>query len=164
MPPNVFKFKASCKCVWTACFFQQCWISCKGGCAESRPERGWRSRPETGGTDAVFSATLGVCISPPPSASDALKDRWQQTARSNATLLTELVDEQCVRKKSIFILKSCEVYSAWLYFLFLLDFICICYEYKGVLCSHRASWTNLTVTFSPFKKKKKTYLKSSLRH
>lgn len=48
----------------------------------------------------VFSPTLGVYISPAPSASDALKDQWQHTVRSNTTVLTKLVNKPDFQKNA----------------------------------------------------------------
>lgn len=48
----------------------------------------------------VFSPTLGVYISLAPSASDALKDQWQHTVRSNTTVLTKLVNKQDFQKNA----------------------------------------------------------------
>lgn len=50
----------------------------------------------------VFSPTLGVYISPTPSASDALKDQWQHTVRSNATVLAKLVNKQYFQKNAFY--------------------------------------------------------------
>lgn len=75
--------------------FQQWWISCFWGCAESQQKGvGGAVGDRRGESYTVFSPTLGVYISPAPSASDALKDQWQHTVRSNTTLLSELVNKQ----------------------------------------------------------------------
>lgn len=49
---------------------------------------------------AVSSPTLGVYISPAPSASDALKDQWQHTVRSNTTVFAKLVNKQYFQKNA----------------------------------------------------------------
>lgn len=46
----------------------------------------------------AVSPTLGVYISPAPSASDALEDQWQHAVRSNTTVLTKLVNKQHFHK------------------------------------------------------------------
>lgn len=48
----------------------------------------------------VFSPTLGVYISPAPSASDALKDQWWHTVRSNTTVRAKLVNKQHFQKNA----------------------------------------------------------------
>lgn len=48
----------------------------------------------------VFSPTLGVYISLAPSASDALKDQWRHTVRSNTTILAKLVNKQYFQKNA----------------------------------------------------------------
>lgn len=53
-----------------------------------------------GESHAVFSPTLGVYISQTPSASDALKDQWQHTVRSNTTVLTRLVNKHYFQKNA----------------------------------------------------------------
>lgn len=87
--------------------FQQWWISCSRGCAEG----GWEPAGKgvggavgdgRGESHAAFSPTLGVYISQTPSASDALKDQWQHTVRSNTTVLARLVNKHYFQKNVFF--------------------------------------------------------------
>lgn len=61
----------------------------------------WKSsrRREWTAVRAVFSPPLGVYISPPPSASDALKDQWQHTERSKIFILAKMVNNQFIFQK-----------------------------------------------------------------
>lgn len=47
----------------------------------------------------VFTSP-SVYIPLSPSASDALKDQWQHTVRSNTTPLAKLVNKQCFQKNA----------------------------------------------------------------
>lgn len=57
---------------------------------------------ERGDSYTVSSPTLGVYIFSAPSGSDALKDQWRRTVRSNATVFGKLVNKQ----KNAFIYRS----------------------------------------------------------
>lgn len=70
------------------------WIRLRG-CAEGRG-----TKKPLWGIAELSRAPLVVHINLSPSASDALKDQWRQTVRSNATVLAELVNKQCFQKKA----------------------------------------------------------------
>lgn len=50
----------------------------------------------------VFSPTLGVYISWALSASDALKDQWQHTVRSDTSVLSTLVNKWVFQINTIY--------------------------------------------------------------
>lgn len=100
IPPNVFKVQGQLQICLNSLFFSSAFGAERKVDGSQQRGVGGARGDRRGESHTVFSPTLGVYISPAPSASDALKDQWRRTVRSNTRVLATLVNKQCFQKNT----------------------------------------------------------------